>query len=360
MYCLNNIERLSYPSKLVMELTKLYLYKGKGYFYESLFKSDAQTMFKETVEKDTYYACKVLKLKISDSRLKLLISKNNQPKTNDEKIASHLKTVFKIIQDKGDKLEITDNEFIALAKKIFNGAKEVAYAYETVEVQVNLLKEKKRVYQREKIKELLEIYVHLLNKDTIEATQLATNFYVDLVNLKPYTTENEFLCLLIYYCLLCKERFHVFKYVSFFETYYNIQDDFQSKLTKASYNWDSGFSQTDELNQLTIQMMLNGYYQIESKCRSYSFDKGIKKIESVESSILKLGEIFTKDEIRAQNPYLSDSTINRALENLKREKKIRANGTGRSATWINITGTETFDPRNKQMSLFEMDDPDEE
>ena len=85
-----------------------------------------------------------------------------------------------------------------------------------------------------------------------------------------------------------------------------------------------------------------------------SFDKGIRKIDSVESSILKMGEIFTKEEIRVRNPYLSDSTINRALENLKKENKIRPNGTGRSATWIRINQHEdTFDPKNRQVSLFD-------
>ena len=57
-------------------------------------------------------------------------------------------------------------------------------------------------------------------------------------------------------------------------------------------------------------------------------------------------------------PILSDSTINRALENLKRENKIRPNGTGRSATWIRITEEETIDFRNRQISLFEGFDED--
>lgn len=357
MYCLNNIDRISYPSKLVMELTKLYHFKGKSFYYEDLFKNDLATMVKETIEKDTYFAAKVLKLNITDNRLKLLINKNSNPKTNDEKIVTNLKNVFKIIQDKGQLLEINDNEFIALAKRIFGGVKEISYAYETVEVQRNLLREKTRVYQRQKIKELLELYKKLLSSDEIEATQLATNFYVDLVNIKPYTDENDFLCLLIYYCLLCKERFQVFKYVSFFEMFYDNQATFEKTLIHASYNWSSGFAQTEDLNQLTIKMMLDGFYIVESKCSAYSFDKKITKIESVESSILKLGQLFTKDEIRAQNPYLSDSTINRALDNLKKEKKIRPNGTGRSATWMRIDNTETFDPKNRQMSLFEiMDD----
>ncbi len=354
MYCIENVERTNYPSDLVMDLTKLYCFKGKDFYYDALFKNDLQTMIKETIEKDTYYAGKLLKLNISENRYRLLISKNSQPKTNDERIVYNLKSVFKIIQDKGNELELRDNEFLSLAKKIFGGIKDVSYGSKAVEVRVNLLVENKKEYNRDKMKNLLNIYHRLLASEQVETTQLATNMYVDLANEKLYTDENEFMSLLIYYCLLCKERFNVFRFFSFFEEYYDQEEAFKSALTAASYDWGSGFTKTAVLNRLTINLMLKGYNQIEDKARAYGFDKGIKKIDSVESSILKLGEIFTKEEIRSKNPYLSDSTINRALDNLKKQNKIRPNGTGRSATWIRIVNTETFDPKNVQISLFDL------
>lgn len=167
--------------------------------------------------------------------------------------------------------------------------------------------------------------------------------------------------MLIYYALLFKEGFRVFRYISFFELYDESKEEFENAIISASFNWESGFSQTAILNRLTIRMMLKGYQRIEQKKDEYLFDKRIRKIDNVESTILKLGEIFTKDEIRSKHPYLSDSTINRALENLKRQEKIRPNGTGRSATWIRIVEDTGFDPKNKQISLFEyiMDEEEE-
>lgn len=359
MYCIENVERTNYPADLVLELTKLYCFKGKDFYYDALFKNDLQTMIKETIEKDTYYAGKLLKLNISENRYRLVITKNSAPKTNDEKILVNLKSVFKILQEEGSRLELRDNEFLSLAKKIFKGIKDVSYGSKTVEVRVNLLMERQKEYNRDKMKKLLEIYHKHLVSEQVEATQLATNMYVDLVNEKLYTDENDFMALLIYYSLLCKEQFNVFRFVSFFESYYDQEEAFRSALVTASYDWGTGFAKTSVLNRLTIQLMLNGYNQIEDKARAYSFDKGVKKIDSVESSILKLGEIFTKEEIRVKNPYLSDATINRALDNLKKQNKIRPNGTGRSATWIRIVHTDTFDPKNVQMSLFDIIDDKE-
>ncbi len=354
MYCLENMQRITYPSDLVMDLTKLYRYKGKDFYYEDIFKSDMQTIIKDTIERDTFFAAKVLNLQITENRLRLIIQKNSTPKTNDERILFNLKEVFKIIQERGNDLELTSNEFIALAKRIFGTVKEVGYATKTVEVQVNLLREKRKVSLRNTFDDLIKLYKKEMNSGQVEGTQLATNLFVDISNVKIYNDENEFMCLLIYYCLLFRERFNVFKYVSFFELYLENEKEFKSALVSASFNWETGFAQTAILNRLTIQLLLNGYNQIETKRSAYSFDKSIRKIDSVESSILKMGEIFTKEEIRAKNPYLSDSTINRALDNLKKENKIRPNGTGRSATWIRMVNDEPFDPRNKQVSLFDL------
>lgn len=353
MYCLNNIKHITYPNDLVIDLTKLYRYKGKDFYYEDIFKTDMQTIIKETIEKDTFYASKLLKLNVSENRCRLIIQKDSIPKTNDEKILFNLKEVFKIIQSKGNELELTSNEFLALAKRIFKDVKEVGYRTKIEERQINLLKEKKTVSLRTTFDELLKIYKNELNKETVEATQLATNLYVDIYNSKVYNDENSFMCLLIYYCLLFKERFNVFKYFSFFESYLNDEEEFKNALIQSSYNWEEGYAQTAILNRLTIQTLLKGYGKIENRESSYSFDKEIKKIESVESSILKLGTIFTKEEVRRKNPYSSDSTINRALDNLKKENKIRPNGTGRSATWLKIVDDETFDPKNRQVSIFD-------
>ncbi|MDE7105670.1 MAG: hypothetical protein K2O22_00715, partial [Anaeroplasmataceae bacterium] len=244
MYSLENMQRISYPSDLVMDLTKLYRFKGKDFYYEDIFKSDMQTIIKDTIEKDTFYAAKVLNLKITENRMRLIIQKNSTPKTNDEKILFNLKEVFKIIQSKGNDLELSSNEFLALAKRIFGGVKEVGYGTRIEEVQVNLLREKKRISLRNTFDDLLRLYKNLINSNQVEGTQLATNLFVDISNVKIYNDENEFMCLLIYYCLLFRERFNVFKYISFFEIYLDHEVEFKNAVVSASFNWESGFAQT--------------------------------------------------------------------------------------------------------------------
>ena len=353
MYCLENMKRISYQGDLVMDLTKLYRFKGKDFYYEDVFKNQMNSIVSETIYKDCSYASKLLQLNVSENRTRLVLTKNSTPKTNDEKVLANLKTVFSIIQEKGEELELAANEFLYLADKLFKGIVLVGFRTEKVEVQFNLLREKKTISKRDDFDSMLTYYKSYQKNQQFETTQLATNFYVDVVNTKVFDKYNEFLSLIIYYCLLFKERFNVFKHYSFFEMYYNNLQEFEAAVSEASYDWRNGFGKTDRLNRLTIRLMLDAYQKIENKLQMYKFDKELSKLDQVATAILKLGEVFTKDEIRKQHPEISESTINRALEYLKKENMVRPNGTGRNATWLRITSDDHMDLHNKQASIFD-------
>ncbi len=354
MKCLKNLDRISYPAELVMDLMNLYQFKGKDFYYEDILKSDLTGIIRVTIERDTFYASKLLNLTITENRIRLIIRKNAIPRTKDEKILANLKQVFTLIQRKPSEIELTTNEFLQLAKKIFHDVGNIDFASEVVKVRVNLLEEKKKISKREKLAEELKEYSKLLNQNLIEPTQLITNVFVDLLHLNVYTSHNDFLALLIYYCLLFRQRFNVFKYVSFFQLYYEHKNEFETAIISAGYNWEQGFSQTAPLNILTIKTMLEGYQEVENKADDYKFDKKIRKIDNVEATILKLGEVFTKDEIKNAHPQFSESTINRALTNLKNQNKIRSNGTGRSATWVRLVPDEVMGTKMKQLTLFDL------
>ncbi|MBE6137501.1 MAG: hypothetical protein E7176_03800 [Erysipelotrichaceae bacterium] len=354
MKCLTNLDRITYPSDLVMDLTKLYRFKGKDFYYEDVLKATMSGIVRVTVEKDTFYAAKLLNLSVTENRMRLIIKKDTTPRTKDEKTLSNLKAVFTLIQKKGDSIELTTNEFLQLAKKIFSDSQNIDFASEVVKVRHNLIEEKKRISKRDDLEKELKEYGKLLAAGNVEPTQLITNLYVDLLHMNIYTSNNDFMALLIYYCLIFRERFNAFKYISFFQLYFENKDKFDNARISASYDWEHGFSQTAPLNRVTINIMLDAYQQVENSIDDFKFDKNIRKIDNVETTILKFGNVFTREQIKNAHPHLSESTINRALANLKAQNKIRSTGTGRAATWVKLVPNEMLGSRIKQMTLFDL------
>ena len=58
---------------------------------------------------------------------------------------------------------------------------------------------------------------------------VVVNAYIDLLHEECFDYKNDFLSLMIMYCLLVSERFNVFKYVSFFEQFYERKVEFYRK-----------------------------------------------------------------------------------------------------------------------------------
>lgn len=358
MNCFTNIERITYPSELVISLTKLYQFKGKDFYYEDVLKNYMDLIIKTTIENEAINFAKLLNLNVTENRIKLVVKKNSEPKTKDEKILKNLKKVFKIVQDKGTDLEITSNEFLHLAYMVYDDVEEIKFNIVEKIEQVNLLETKKRVSKRDILDEEINDFIKAIKEKNVEITQAITNFYVDLLHLNLFNDHNDTLALLIMYCLLFKQRFNVFKYISFFELYNKNKDKFELSTVCAGYNWETGYSQTALLNKDIIDLLLKGYGLVEKLVDDANFDKRLKKIDNVESVIMKLGEVFTREQIKNAVPQLSDSTINRALQKLKDEGKIRPNGTGRSATWIRLVPEEMFTTAGNQMNIFDFIKPD--
>ncbi len=352
MNCISNLERINYPSDLVYDLTQLYTYKGKDFHYEDVLKQYMTQIIKSTIEKDTIEATKVLNLNIPDNRLKLIVKKDSEPKTRHERIAKNLKSVFEIVQKKGTELELTDNEFLQLGTKIFKDVHRITYVSDTVLEMNNMFEEKKKVSRRDLMKKELTLYLNAKTHQKVEATQAITNLYVDLLNMKCFDIANDFISLMICYCCLFSERFNVFKYVSFFELYNKHIEEFKENESGASYGWESGFSKTASLNKLIIKVLLEGYTKVEGMVSGLEIDKKLRKVDNVEATIMKLGDVFSREDIKNKVPNLSDSTINRALTKLRDEGKIRPDGTGRSAKWIRLVPEETFSGGVMQMDIF--------
>ena len=360
MGALNNISRLNYRNDAVMKLIKLYQYKGKEFYYHNILKNDKQYIAKQTIAKDTFFVSKLMKLNVSENRMRLIINKNSEPKTNDEKIVANLKRIFEICVESGHEFELIPNGVLSLATRLYKDVKQVKFETQKVAVQDNLLTEFKNVSKRDDIKNILDLYADLVSSNQYEIISTIINFYIDFINIKPFKNDTEITALLLIYVLLFRERFDVCMYESFFECIYNNYEEFNQLVIAANYNWESGYSHTEALTDFIINHLLANYEKLEKLIRDYEYDNKLNKGDNIENTIYRVPQIFTKDDIRMKHPYVSDSTINRTLQRLRDEGKISPLGTGRSAKWMRVTqGPERFNPY-EQLDIFGLGADDED
>jgi len=352
MTALKNISRLNYRNDAVMKLIKLYQYKGKEFYYHNILKNDRPYISKQTIAKDTFFMTKIMNLNVSENRLRLIINKNSEPKTNDEKIVANLKKIFEISVESVHEFELIPNGVLSLASRLYKDVKQIKFDTVKVAVQDNLLTDYRSQSKREDLKNLLDLYTDLISSNQYEIISTVINFYIDFINVKPFKNDSEIVGLLLIYVLLFREIFDVNMYESFFEFIYNNYDEFKQLVVAANYNWESGFSHTEPLTDFIIKHLLENYEKLEKLIRDYEYDSKLNKGDNIENTIYRVPQIFTKEDIRSKHPYVSDSTINRTLQRLRDEGKISPLGTGRSAKWMRVTQTpERFNPY-EQLDIF--------
>ena len=335
MNCLLNVNHYIIPNDIVVQLCKIYRFIGNNDYYIKTLGNDISKVIELTVEKDAYYFSKILKLDISEARSKLIISKDSSPRNKEETTLYNIKELLIAIQQKYQKQRLQSNDLYNTINYIYSHYKPIKFSYldnggRSV-LQSQGMKNKRLILDQ--MNDTVEKYI---SNSSYEKIILYLHYFIDLFNLKPFDIRNETLSLVILYQLVLSTDLNAFKYVSFFELLYINYKDFSMELCKASVNWQEGYSQTTEFMRFFLGIIEKAYKKADETINNYSFDRTNKKHENIESTILSMNSTFTKDEIRLINPYVSESTINRALISLRDEGLIKPLGKGRSAKWMKI------------------------
>jgi hypothetical protein len=251
--------------------------------------------------------------------------------------------------------ELVSQEFQNLANSLFDKIENVKYrTYRAKGETTGFLESTKLESMRNELSKMLDTFTSLNYSNKYEISNLIVNFYIDFKKQEIFTNHNDILAVCSVFVLLVTSGFTLFKYTSFFELFKKYQSEFKDAELKAMMNYEEGYSDTRKLNSLLVKLLLEGYDKVEEYINEYTFDGTVKKEDNIIGIIYHLPQEFTKDDIRAKDPLTSDSTINRALAKLSKQKKIRSMGFGRSAKWIRIEKDPTYADAH-QINLFEIE-----
>lgn len=334
MSCILNLNRLIIPNDIITKLTTIYTYIGKSEIYADVVGNDLDRIISQTVERDAYFFAKMTNLELTDARMRLIITKDSEPRNKDEATLYGVKELLKSFHVNHNSFGTQSNDLINLVNYI-NPNQNIKYDYDEVD-RKTVLKSQGMRSKRILVDEINDEVNLVIKKNEFERIILNLHYFIDIFNLKPFLFKNEEAAYLLLYLLLLKCNVTSLKYVSLFEMIFSDYEKFSSEIKNASYNWKEGYSQTLGFVRFMIDVLLKSYERTEEIIKEYKFDSNLNKSDNVENTIINLPEIFTKEEIRLEHPYVSESTINRTLSKLRTEKIIKPLGKGRSAKWIKI------------------------
>jgi len=331
---------------------------GKNDYYVTLFYENYDHIAKSVAEQDAYAFFKVFfsEMKIAESRMRTLLLDSTVAKNQAEQIYKNLIYIFRQIRTQsGEPFLLTVAEINDLVHLIFKDTPHNnKIQYRRFKTYSHSLLAKESGSMREKLEELINEFNKVKKEEIFEPLILNVNFTVDFLNMQIYIGEvNEMLAVLVLYVLLIQEGFLACHYVSFFAKVHLNKNDLFEALAKSRFQWEEGLAEIMPLVRFFISNFTELYGDLSLKARDYEYETQleISKSDYVENTIMKLGEVFAKDEIRERHPLISDSTINRTLKRLQDEQKIRPLGKGRSAKWIKLVKSQKKLNYQEQLTL---------
>ena len=129
MSCIENINRYIVPNDIITLLTKVYMHIGKNEIYDEATKSSISKIKEQTIERDAFFLGKILQLDLTETRLRLIITKNSAPRNREETILFNIIEVLTEIQNNYDKYNIRSNDQFNMVNYIYQNQNIIIFAF---------------------------------------------------------------------------------------------------------------------------------------------------------------------------------------------------------------------------------------
>jgi Fic family protein len=182
------------------------------------------------------------------------------------------------------------------------------------------------------IDDLIDRYQRATAEGGHHPVLLSGLFILDLLVIHPFEDGNGRVARLLTSAILAERGYTVGRYVSLEQAVAESADAYYQALLESTHGWHDGVADPwPWLGYFTSVMA--GAYTVFADRAAAAKTPGTKQQRVREYILRHAPATFRLADIRTAVPGVSDQTIRLVLEQLKDEGSVRADGTGRAATW---------------------------
>ncbi|HEX6519847.1 MAG TPA: Fic family protein [Streptosporangiaceae bacterium] len=188
------------------------------------------------------------------------------------------------------------------------------------------------------VDDLIERYKQAVAAGEHHPVLLSGLFVLDLLVIHPFEDGNGRVARLLTGAMLSEHGYTVGRYVSLEQEIAESADAYYQALLDSTHGWHEGTADPWPWLGYFTSLIASAYAVFADRAAA-TRTPGTKQ-ERVREHILRHAPAtFRLADIRTAVPGVSDQTIRLVLEQLRGEGKVRADGTGRSATWTRTGNT---------------------
>jgi Fic family protein len=182
------------------------------------------------------------------------------------------------------------------------------------------------------IDDLIERYDHAVAVGGHHPVLLAGLFVLDLLVIHPFEDGNGRVARLLTGAMLSDHGYTVGRYLSLEEAIAETADAYYQALLDSTRGWHEGTADPWPWLRYFTSVVAEAYTVFANRAAAAQ-TAGTKQQRVREHILRHAPATFRLADLRTALPGVSDQTFRLVLEQLRTEGKVRADGTGRSATW---------------------------
>lgn len=340
---IDDLEKFLTPDVVSM-LTQIYEFKGK----QNIFTESNINVLTGLIEiakiQSTESSNKIEGIYTSDERIKkLILSKTNPVNRAEEEIAGY-RDVLNTIHSSHDGIPIKPNIILQLHRDLYKF--NVSSSGGQYKNNDNIISEEDALgnkFVRFKpveawatsvnMEKLCEAFNEAILNETVNPLIIIPMFILDFLCIHPFNDGNGRMSRLLTLLLLYRSGFMVGKYVSLEKLIESTKENYYEALQESSKGWHENQNDYAPFVKYILSIVLAAYREFVSRS-NVIMDKKLSKPDRVAKIIEDSFEKVTKQFILNKCPDISETTVQRTLNELLKQGKIIKKSGGRYSSYI--------------------------
>lgn len=340
---LENWNKLLTP-EVVSLLTSIHEFKGEQNLFIEANADKLYELLEMAKIQSTEYSNKIEGIYTSDDRLKQIVLDKTMPKTRNEQEIAGYRDVLNTIHTNFEYIPIIPSMLLQLHRDLYKfSGMNYGGKFKVTDNVIAEVDSKGNKYVRfepvsawltgDSLQSLCDSYNEAMKVKNIDPLLLMPMFILDFLCIHPFDDGNGRMSRLLTLLLLYKSNYIVGKYISIEKLIENSKETYYETLKQSSIGWHTNENDYEPFVKYYLGIIISAYKEFETRVHYVSKEK-LSKPERIAKVIEQhIGKI-TKTDIMKLCPDISQTTIQRTLNNLLESNTIMKISGGRYTSYI--------------------------
>lgn len=318
--------------EIVSMLTQIHEYKGEQTLFIEA-KTDALASLMEIAKiQSTEASNKIEGIYTSDDRLRALVKDKTRPKSRDEQEIAGYRDVLNTIHESYEHIPPKPSIILQLHRDLYKfEGYDVGGKYKVGDNIIEEEDEKGKKFVRfkpvpawetsESVDDLCKAFDVALSGGKVDPLLLIPMFILDFLCIHPFNDGNGRMSRLLTLLLLYRAGYIVGKYISIEKLIETTKDSYYECLQKSSIMWHENENDYEFFVKYMLRVILAAYREFALRV-SLLTTAGLTKPDRIRAFIEETLGTVTKSQILERFPDISQTTVQRTLNDLVQSGKI--------------------------------------